>query len=209
MTQDETKKQNETEESEIAPLTRYGKIIYEHNPSITGKFPLRIKAKSTKKMGDAYMIAPGTGEVIAKGAFNFVEEIEVDEAQFVKIYLDGIKQHAQLGKAGALLFEFVYKEVSGLNGKDKDTVILNYLLASRWKPDLNKRTFERGMSELLEKGFLFRSIAADVYFMNIRFMFNGNRQNIIKSYRIKEAKPINQLDLFQAVPAALPTKSSE
>lgn len=62
------------------------------------------------------------------------------------------------------------------------------------------------MSELLEKGFLFRSIAADVYFMNIRFMFNGNRHNIIKSYRIKEAKPINQLDLFQAVPAALPAK---
>ena len=70
------------------------------------------------------------------------------------MYLDGIKQHAQLGKAGTLLFELVYHEMSGAKAKDKDTVTLNYLLALDWRPELSKRTYERGMSELLEKGFL-------------------------------------------------------
>lgn len=179
-------------------LTRHGKTIYKTNPSVLGSFPIRMKASRSKNLGDAYMIAPGTGEVVVKGSFNFVEEIEVDEAQFVKVYLDGIKQHAQLGKAGTLLFELVYHEMSGAKAKDKDTVMLNYLIALDWKPELSKRTYERGMSELLEKGFLFRSIVADVYFVNIRFMFNGSRQNIIKSYYIKGSKKHydNQLDLF-------------
>ena len=203
--------QNMTETKEETGLTRHGKTIYKTNPSVAGNFPIKMKAKRSKNLGDAYMVAPGTGEVVAKGSFNFVEEIEVDEAQFVKVYLDGIKQHAQLGKAGVLLFELVYHEMSGAKSKDKDTVMLNYLLALDWKPELTKRTYERGMSELLEKGFLFRSVAADMYFVNIRFMFNGSRQNIIKSYYIKGSKKAdsNQLDLFAAAPDALPAPEGE
>lgn len=179
-------------------LTRYGKTIYKTNPSITGKLPVKIKTKALKKASDAYMVAPGTGEVIGKGAFGFVEEYEVDESQFVKIYLEGVKQYGALSKAGMLLFEFVYREMSGLQGKDKDTVTLNYLLALDWRTGLNKRTYERGISELLEKGFLFRSMAADVYFININFLFNGSRVEVIKRYRVRRAKQHdeNQLSLF-------------
>jgi hypothetical protein len=39
------------------------------------------------------------------------------------------------------------------------------------------------MNELLEKAFLFRSIAADVYFVNVNFMFNGDRMVVVKAYR--------------------------
>lgn len=196
MTQNTPKKE---EENEDKPLTRYGKVIYETNPSIVGNFPIRIKPKQQKKGVQAYMVSQGTGDVIAQGSFSFVEEIAVDEAQFVKIYLDGIRQHTQLTKAGAELFEFVYREMSGLKGKDKDTVIINLLLAQRWKPALSKRTYERGINELLEKEFLFRSLAADMYFINIRFMYNGNRINKVKSYFIQDkqqALPDKQTDLL-------------
>lgn len=165
--------------------TRRGFPLYEVNPSISDRFPVRIKSAKPSKAGDAFMIAPGTGEVIAKGAFAFVEEKEVDSEQFVKMYLAGIRQYGELSKAGALLFEFVYREISGREGKDKDTVAINYLLALKWKPDLAERTYYRGMSELLEKGFLFRSMAADIYFVNVRFMFNGDRMALVQSYRRK------------------------
>jgi hypothetical protein len=112
-----------------------------------------------------------------------VEEAEVDNEQFVKVYLAGIKQYAQLSKAGEVLFEFVYREISGRGGRDKDTISINFILAQRWKPDLTRRTYERGLSELFEKEFLYRSIAADVYFVNVRFMFNGDRMLLVKSYR--------------------------
>jgi hypothetical protein len=141
------------------------------------------------------MVAPGSGEVISRGAFGFVEEKEVDSEQFVKIYLAGVRQYGELSKAGALLFEFVYKEISGRDSKDKDTVTLNFLLAQRWKDDLSRRTYERGMNELLEKGFLYRSLAADMYFVNVRFMFNGDRMVLVQSYRRQGSKSSAQAEL--------------
>jgi hypothetical protein len=178
----ESRQIKETKEKE---LTRYGHRIYEVNPSLEDKFPVRIRQTKPSKMGGAYMVAPGTGEVLGRGAFAFVEEKEVDSEEFVKIYLAGVRQYGALSKAGALLFEFVYQEMSGKNSKDKDTFTLNYLLAKRWKEDLSRRTYERGMNELLEKGFLFRSIAADNYFVNIRFMFNGDRMGLVQNVRRK------------------------
>jgi hypothetical protein len=168
--------------SETVP-TRYGKILYESNPSVTGRFPSRIVSGKPTRSGSAYMIATDTGEVLGRGAFGFVEEKEIDNEQFVKVYLEGIKQYGQLSKAGALLFEFVYREISGLSAKDKDTITLNYFLAEKWKPGLHRRTYDRGMNELLDKGFLFRSVSADVYFVNVRFMFNGDRMVLVKTYR--------------------------
>ena len=165
-------------------LTRRGKAVYEANPSVAGgRFRTKITPARTAKGDKAYMIAPDTGEVIGEGTFGFVEEREIDSEQFVKVYLDGIKQYGQLSKAGATVFEFVYRTISGFSGKDKDTVTLSYLLANRWHPKLTRRTYERGMNELLDKEFLYRSLAADVYFVNVNFMFNGDRMVVVRQYR--------------------------
>lgn len=184
-------------------LTRYGHQIYEVNPSLNQPLPVRIRQTKPSKMGDAYMVAPGTGEVVGRGAFAFVEEKEVDSEEFVKIYLAGVRQYGELSKAGALLFEFVYKEISGRGSKDKDTVSLNFLLAQRWKADLSRRTYERGMNELLEKGFLYRSLAADMYFVNVRFMFNGDRMALVRSVRRKGSTVSAQSELPLDDPTAL------
>jgi len=177
------------------PLTRRGHAVYRDNPSLADAFPARIQSTKPTKMGDAYMVAPGSGEVIAQGAFGFVQEKIVDSEEFVKIYLAGIRRYGELSKAGALLFEFVYREISGRAGKDRDTVLLNYVLAVEWNSSLSRRTYERGMSELLEKGFLFRSMAADMYFVNVRFMFNGNRMVLVDSYRRKGSATQAELPL--------------
>ncbi|HEX5213305.1 MAG TPA: hypothetical protein VFW22_16390 [Pseudolabrys sp.] len=173
-------------------LTRRGKVVYETNPSVVERFPVRLSPTKLKGSAKAYMVAPGTGEVLAEGSFGFVEEKEVDSEQFVKVYLDGIRQYGQLSKAGALIFELVYREISGAAAKDRDTVALNYYIASRWKEDLAQRTFERGLSELLNKGFLFRSVASDTYFVNVRFMFNGDRIALIKTYQRKQSRKVSE-----------------
>lgn len=183
-------------------MTRRGHPVYRDNPSLMDAFPARIHSAKTTKMGGAYMVAPGSGEVIAEGAFGFVEEKIVDSEEFVKIYLAGIRRYGELSKAGALLFEFVYREISGRAGKDRDTVLLNYVLATEWDSALSRRTYERGMSELLEKGFLFRSMAADMYFVNVRFMFNGHRMVLVESYRRKGTPAQAELPLNE--PPALP-----
>ena len=163
-------------------LIKYGQLVYKVNPSVSNALPLRTKSKKPSKMGEVYMVTQDTGEVLAQGVLGFIEEQKVDSEEFVKIYLAGVRQYAQLSKAGATLFELVYEELSGKEAKDKDTLILNYFVAQRWKEDLTRRTYERGMKELLEKEFLFRSVASDMYFVNVRYIFNGDRLVLAKTY---------------------------
>lgn len=176
-------------------LMRRGHEVYKVNPSLSDPLPVRIRPGKFTKETDAYMVAPGTGEIVTRGAFGFVEEKEIDSEEFVKVYLDGIRKYGELSKPGAQLFEFVYREISGKDAKDRDMVTLNYMLALDWKPDLPRTTYYRGLNELLEKGFLFRSVAADVYFVNVRFMFNGNRMVLVQSYRRKVSQASTQGEL--------------
>jgi len=166
-------------------LTRRGFPIFLTNPSLTGSLPSR-KTQQTTKSTTAYLISPDSGEVLGKGAFGFVEENEVDSEQFLKVYLAGIKQFAQLSKAGARLFEFLYHELSGRNGKNKDTVTMNYQIVQLWDSQMTRPTYFRGLKELLEKEFLFRSMGADNYFVNIKYLFNGNRLLVVQSYQKKK-----------------------
>ncbi len=50
---------------------------------------------------------------------------------------------------------------------------------------LNERTFRRGLRELLEKEFLYHSTSNGVFFINIRFMFNGDRLAFVRTYHLK------------------------
>jgi hypothetical protein len=164
-----------------AQLTRRGYPIYDFNPSLLDSLPTRIKPKKPSIMGESYMMSKDN-EILARGAMAFVEEQEVDNEQFVKIYLAGIRQYGQLSKSGAIMFEYVYRDLSGQTGKGRDTVAINYLLAQRWMESLTRRTYERGIKELLDKNFIFRSLTSDHYFVNVRYMFNGDRLILAKQY---------------------------
>lgn len=169
-------------------LTRRGYPVYESNPSVDGGIPVRVKAKKSEKLNDAIVVAPETGMVLGKGSIGFIEEKAVDSEEFLKVYLAGFKKYAELSKAGVLLFEYVYRQMSGRNGKDKDTIGLNLYAAKKWKPDLTERTYQRGLKELLEKEFLFQSTYTDLYYVNVRYVFNGDRMILVQSYRRKVAR---------------------
>jgi DNA-binding transcriptional regulator YhcF (GntR family) len=85
----------------------------------------------------------------------------------------------------------VYHEIREHPGKDK-IELSQYLAQDR---GLNERTFRRGLRELLEKEFLYRSTSDGVFFINIRFMFNGDRLAFVKSYHLKGASRQHELPL--------------
>jgi hypothetical protein len=107
--------------------------------------------------------------------------LSIDQ-RFLKFYIEGIRQYNKLNKAGTDLFEFVYEELSDSTNQGKDQLCLNYILANQWNPDLTRRTYSRGIAELLDKEFLFRSMVNDIYFVNTNFIFNGDRVALAKSY---------------------------
>jgi hypothetical protein len=163
-----------------------GHPLYRINPSLAQSLPIKVKRKKSSDIGSAYKIVHNTGEIVAEGAIGFWEDKEVDTEQFVKIYLAGIKQYGNLTKAGAKLFEYVYEKMSGHKAKDTDTITISLNLVRDWHPKLAKATYYRGLNELLDQGFLFRYFGSeDMYFVNIRYIFNGDRVVLAQSYRRK------------------------
>ena len=83
----------------------------------------------------------------------------------MKLFLAGVKQAAGLSISGLSLFETIYKQLQGRPGED--TVMLSYYVASEQIKGLTERTYRRGLRELLEKEFLYRSPSDGVFFVNV------------------------------------------
>jgi hypothetical protein len=161
-----------------------GVPVYTVNPSIPAKG--EISRPRRARIGDEHkglIINEGSGEILGNGGAVVYEWEEVDKERFVKLFLSGLKQAAGLSKAGLAMFEVVYKRIRETPNSDK--VELNFYVASEHIEGLNERTYRRGLRELLDKEFLYRSPSDGVFFVNIRYMFNGDRLAFVKAYHLK------------------------
>jgi hypothetical protein len=184
--------------------TKRGFPVYRTNPSVpsTTGLPTRSKRFHVPGGKGAMILDHSTGEIKGIGGMGFWWEEEVDSSRFVKLFLDGIKQAAGLSKTGIQVFELVYHEMRANPGSDE--IKLNQYVAR--DHGISDRTYQRGVRELLEKEFLYRSPSDGVFFVNIRFMFNGDRLAFVKSYHLKDSSRQEELPLVE-VPRRLPAPS--
>jgi hypothetical protein len=210
MTDTGTNETHETAKEQTEELrSKRGFIQYETNPSVPDKNALQTRTKRVRIGNEqkGIFIGNDTGEVLGQGAAVMYEFEEVETTRFVKLYLSGIKQAAGLSKAGLAVFELVYKQLQDNPGVDQ--IGLSHQQAKRSGLDLSERVFRNGVRDLLEREFIYESLVPGLFFVNIRFMFNGDRLAFVKGYKRKAAKPDNQLDLFAAAPDALPASKGE
>lgn len=158
---------------------KHGIPVYASNPSVPDGDEIR-KNKRTKIGNDVrgLVVDNGTGEILGHGGAMVYEWEEVDKERFVKLYLAGVKQAAELTKSGLAVFGEVYNQIRDNPGKDE-------VRLSQSTSPLAAATYRRGLRELLEKEFLFRSPYDGIFFVNIRFMFNGDRLAFVKGYKLK------------------------
>ncbi len=176
--------------------TKHGFPVYRSNPSVPAKHGIATRSKRFHVPGGkgAVIVDNGSGEIKGIGGMGFWWEEEVDSSRFVKLFLDGIKQAADLSKTGMQVFELVYHEMRANPGSDE--IKLNQYLAK--DHGISDRTYQRGVRELLAKEFLFRSPSDGVFFVNIRFMFNGDRLAFVRTYHLKDATRQQELPLGAA-----------
>jgi hypothetical protein len=181
--------ENRSSGSEIEILgEKRGFPIYDSNPSVPPKTGITRNRK--RQLGNEHkglVIDDSSGEVLGRGAAIAYEWEEVDAERFVKLYLAGVKQAGELTKAGLTVFEVVYNQLR--DNPNTDSVNLSLYGAQKLKPGLTDRNYQRGLRELLEKQFLFRSPYGGVFFVNIQYIFNGDRLAFVKAYHLKGAKP--------------------
>jgi len=183
--------------------TKRGFPVYRTNPSVplTNGLPTRTKRINVPGGRGSVIVDNTSGEIKGIGGMGFWWEEEVDTTRFVKLFLDGIKQAAGLSKAGMQVFEMVYHEMRANPGSDE--IKLNLYVAK--DHGVNSRTYHRGVRELLEKEFLYRSPSDGVFFVNIRFMFNGDRLAFVRSYHLKDASRQQELPLSQFGNSTVPS----
>lgn len=175
-----------TQNAVVAPTSRRGLQRYETNPFIDIGAPIVGVRRVTSSRNDRMMVvSETTGEIIAPGV-TFGAFTEVDKTQFVKLFIGGVKQLKELTGAGTKVFELLYYEVQKNIGKD--VMHLSFSDVDQQVTPLSKATFMKGMKELLEKGFIAESMTQCKYFLNMDFLFNGDKLAFYKEYRLKGSK---------------------
>ncbi len=175
---------------------------FERNPFIgsavanTKQGAKRISSKDGNRM---LVVSENTGDIIAPAGFWHYQE--VDKTQFVKLYVNGVKEFKNLTGAGTKVFEILYLRVQESIGKDQ--LWLTFPNIDQKVTPMGETTFYRGMKELLDKGFIAESFTPGLYFLNPDFMWNGDRLAFVKEYRKSsiKTKAIDDktLDLFDGI----------
>lgn len=151
------------------------------------------KTKMTKNSGESAVlraIDEKTGEVLGHTAF--IRQIEVDEEQFAKFYLNGFQAFYNLKPASLKTFGFILKQLK----PHKD--VFDFSLEDCINDTgYTKQTIYRGLTELLNSEVIARGRFDYQYFINPMVVFNGNRVTFAKTYVKRKAKGIdkNQLSL--------------
>lgn len=168
-------------------LSRRGLPVYRTNPSIQEaliSMKTGVKRISNPSGNEMIISNAHTGEIVTGVDVGFHQKIKVDKTQFVKLYIQGVSAFVGLTKAGARVLEMVISESSSNAGKD--ALFISPRIGKEIY-DISKPTFMRGMKELLEKGILYEHIEDNWYFININFIFNGDRLAFLKTYELAES----------------------
>lgn len=159
-----------------------------YNPLIDGSsISTREKRISTGMRRE--LLDPETGEVSAIAMTHRIKEL--DEAEFVKVFAEGVKAMYSLSRTGARVFQAILESYQStkMNGGYADTLYLPWFNDGINGVDvgMSRRTFNRGLAELIENKFL-APRSPEAYWVNPALFFKGDRVAFVKEYRIKRKK---------------------
>lgn len=155
------------------------------NPLLNG-VSLRTRNKRVSAGGVQEVVNPRTGEVHSAV---IVEEEEVDETHFVKVFTAGIRAAFGLSLTGSRVFQAMLEVYQNqpMSGGFADSIYLHFFdggLDGR-KLEMSERTYRRGLVELLESGFIYPR-GENLFWVNPTMFFRGNVATFMKVYRKRE-----------------------
>lgn len=161
-------------------------LAYEptHNPLVTSSvIPLK-KKRVRSGLANKTLVDAETGEVTAASVIHQIEDKDSDE--FVKIFAAGIAASYELSRTGQRVFQSILQEYekTPMTGGFVDSVFLAWFdegLSGR-NIGMSEYTFNRGIRELLDKGFIAPKMP-NLFWVNPALFFKGDRVMFVKEYR--------------------------
>lgn len=149
---------------------------YDVNPLVQPR-ELVMKERTVKVGSARELVDTTSGEICNVNAI-YQRKI-VDSEKFAKVYLDGVAKTFELGSAARKVFTVVLRVCQ----KDTDRIYLNWMIVEEAEPSgLSERTFQRGIAELIAKGFIAASTMPSMFWINVHLFFNGDRVKFITEY---------------------------
>lgn len=107
---------------------------------------------------------------------------EVDRDKFVKLYVNEIQALFDLTKTGLKVFGFVLQCLK----INDDMIYMDVSEIKEYCGYKSNKTVYKGLSELLSSKIIAMSNKTNLWFVNPKVVFNGNRIAFVKEYRLKE-----------------------
>lgn len=140
----------------------------------------------SKDKNQIQMIVSQSGEV--EGYSAFVKFIEVDEEKFAKIYLSQFECFWDLSKPAIRVFGYIINILK----PNQDFVLIKLEDCLNYTKYKGKNAIITGLSDLIEKNIIAKSVINGVYYINPLIVFNGSRVSFVKTYIKKKSKSLNK-----------------
>jgi hypothetical protein len=180
------------------PTVNLKQLVYSHdkNPFLEAAEPVRIKRKRVRSnLAQKQILDADTGELVATSVIHEIQDKDSDE--FVKVFSAGIAAAYELSKTAQRVFQAILQEYerAPMSSGFVDSVYLAWFddgLCGR-AINMSEKTFQRGLKELLARGFL-APRSPNLYWVNPSLFFKGDRVMFVKEYRRKKqlSKPEKQ-----------------
>lgn len=129
-------------------------------------------------------------EELKKLTLDFTAKKVIDKDEFIKIYIHSLPVLSDLKKSTKILYQYILLLVNKSVGQDRIYISYKDYLQkaeeNKYLIDISQPTFSRALNELLEKEILFKSELLNIYFLNIAYIFNGDRLRFITEYQLKK-----------------------
>lgn len=186
------KRQTNVSNARTGPSLRDLPYSPDKNPLLEGNH-IVVKRRYVSTGLKRDLMDPHTGEIT--GAAVVREVVEKDDAEFVKVFAEGVKAAFGLSKTASRVFTLVLEQYQSepMVGGYADSVYLAWFgdgLSGR-DVGMSDKTFQTGLRELLAKGFL-APRTPNVFWVNSSLFFKGDRVLFVKEYVRRRSAADNQ-----------------
>jgi hypothetical protein len=172
---------------------------YKQNPFIDDHLITQLSGQKNvyyNQLTQSSLLDLQTGE-IDPARVQIVKQVRADKEQFVKIYTTHLKAFFELSTTAYKVLHYVLNTIQN-NAINRDEVYLSLNKAQQFFEDQNSKisstTFYKAMKELVEKLFIAETTEQNIYYINPKLFFNGDRVEFITKFMIEEKQTIVKLN---------------
>lgn len=167
---------------------------YKTNPFIEEDIFQIDKGKKTIVVGSTKKVLVDSESGEAEAVALLHKYKEVDKEAFVKLFIGEVQSLFDLSKTGLKVFGYILQTLRINEG----TIYLDIESIMDYCGYKSKMQCYRGLGELLNNKIIAMSNKPNLWFINPKIVFNGDRIAFVKEYRLKDKETIKvkQLDAF-------------